>query len=510
MNERNTSKFQRAQQVGGGRFRLERPVGQGGMGEVWEAFDKRLNEPVALKFFAQRIREDPVALESMRRETSRCHSLSHHHIVRIHDLYEGEGEAAFISMEFVVGKNLHDLAGDRPGRAFSLEEVWRWTRQLCAALAYAHSRGVVHRDLKPANVILNGAGELKLADFGLAAALRDPASVEEEGISGTPAYMSPQQFAGAPPAVSDDIYSLGACLFELLAGVPAFKGPELRRKIEFEPAPLLSAVMAERGLSFEIPEAFEDLLQQCLSKNPLARPASADAFLKLATAALAKADDPSEGVTLAASKRPFSRLALAASLILIAAIFIFKPRRAAYLDLRSAPVRASSFTPDSFPNRAFDGLHRDYDVREAYRWASGVAIGDASEWIAVDLGKDMRLGEVVIDWELAYAKNFTVRTRTSDQGWSDDPAQWTERGKVLGFVEKTHGAVNAVTNILDVTFDFRGAKVRLGNWMNADRTEIEKKPFVARHVMINATTRGLNNPGVYSIHEIEIAAKPAR
>lgn len=480
------------------------------MGEVWEAFDERLNEPVALKFFAQRIREDRVALESMRRETSRCHSLSHHHIVRIHDLYEGEGEAAFISMEFVVGKNLHELAGDRPERAFSFEEVWRWTRQLCAALAYAHSRGVVHRDLKPANIILNGAGELKLADFGLAAALRDPASAEEDGISGTPAYMSPQQFAGEPPAVSDDIYSLGACLFELLAGAPLFKGPELRRQIEFEPAPLLSTVMAARGLKFEIPEAFEDLLQQCLSKNPQARPPSAEAFLKLATSALAGKDNSEEAIVVRApSKRAYPRMALLTCLAVIAVFLILKPRRTTYLDLRAAPVRASSFTPDSYPERAFDGLHRNYDIRESNRWASATVVGDTSEWIAVDLGRDMLLREVVIDWELAYAKDFTVRTRTGVEGWSDDPAQWTERGRVHGFAEKTHGAVNAVTNISDVTFDFGAAKIRLGSWMSADRTEIEKRSFVARHVMINATARGVNNPGVYSIHEVEIAARPA-
>ena len=138
--------FAPGQRVGAGRFRLERLIGRGGMGTVWLALDERLKEPVALKFLAQRIRDNSMALDSMRKETSRSHSLSHQHIVRVHDLYESAGEPAFISMEFVDGKNLHELGRARPNNAFGAEEVARWTRQLCAALGYAHSRGVIHRD----------------------------------------------------------------------------------------------------------------------------------------------------------------------------------------------------------------------------------------------------------------------------------------------------------------------------------------------------------------------------
>src|SRR4051794_16355 len=95
--------FQAGEQVGGGRFRLERLIGKGGMGTVWQAFDQRLNESVALKFIAERIRDNPQSLQAMRAETSRSHALSHQHIIRIHDLFEPTGEVPFISMEFIDG-----------------------------------------------------------------------------------------------------------------------------------------------------------------------------------------------------------------------------------------------------------------------------------------------------------------------------------------------------------------------------------------------------------------------
>lgn len=513
-------KFQPGQRVGGGRFRLEQLIGRGGMGTVWQAFDERLKESVALKFISERIRGNATALDSMRRETSRSHSLSHQHIVRVHDLYEGIDEPAFISMEYVPGKNLQELARNQPGRAFGLEDVWRWTRQLCAALGYAHSRGVIHRDLKPANLMLDHVGEIKLADFGLAAALRDPGS-EGQSVSGTPAYMSPQQFAGAAAAVTDDIYSLAACVFELLSGAPVFKGPELRRQIELEPAPLLSSAMRKHGLAREVPEGFEDLISRCLSKNPQNRPQSAKAFLEAAEEALAHAGEASDVATAERPPAPAGRshrwlwLAATAALAALCAAFALRERFSAqyygpFLDLRKAPVRSSTFALESIPEGAFDGFHRHYDVQNSNRWASATILGDASEWITVDLGQDMRIRAVVIDWELAYAKDFTIRTRTSREGWTNDPSLWSQRAKVAGFKEKYHGAVNAITNVADVAFDFKRSEVHLGDWMEADQAKIETVPFVARHLMVHATARGLNNPGVYSIQEIQVSAQPDR
>lgn len=513
------------QTVGNGRFRIERVLGRGGMGTVWEAFDERLREPVALKFVSERIRGNPAALEALRRETSRCHSLSHPHIVRIHDLHEAAGEPAFISMEYVDGPNLHEVAGQRANRAFPWDDVWAWLRPLGEALGYAHSRGVIHRDLKPANLMLTSRGELKLADFGLAAAREDSAASASSSISGTIAYMSPQQFAGAPAAVTDDLYSLGACLFELLTGVPPFRGPEVGRQIEFEPAPLLSTTLQQRGLECTVPEPIEDLILQCLSKNPTRRPPSALALLEMAKAGLAERDQRPENQSPGAGTRPRSWRRRVGRPVLIGVVvgllglaFGLKTAysrrapaagRAAAPGLAGAVVRCSSFQSPSSVEGAFDGIHRIATFQESNRWVSSAFVGDRSDWIAVDLGRDLRITSVAIDWELAFAKDFTVRTRTGAEGFGADPEDWRQRGAVAGFGEAYRTAVNETNHIDDVVFDFAGGVVRMGDWMSAQRAEIDSRPPVARHVMIQATARGGNNPGVYSIWEVQIATEPA-
>lgn len=512
------------QQVGGGRFRLERVIGHGGMGTVWQAWDERLSESVALKFVSEKIRGNPTALGAMRREASRSHSLSHQHIVRIHDLHEAVGEPAFISMEYVDGLNLHELAGQRENRAFAWDDVWRWMQTLCEALGYAHSRGVIHRDLKPANLMLTSRGELKLADFGLAAAREDTATSKSCSISGTLAYMSPQQLAGAPAAVSDDVYSLGACLFELLTGAPPFHGPDISRQIELEPAPLLSTTLKQRGVPMALPEPIEDLILQCLSKNPNSRPPSALALLEMARAGLAEGDLRPENLDRRGETRPrgwrrrvdrplrvgvvVGLVGLAVGLKLAYSKWFPAAARATAPGLKGAVVRCSSFQAPSVAAGAFDGIHRIAAIQESNRWVSAAFVGNRSDWIAVDLGRDMRIAAVAIDWELAYARDFSVRTRTSAEGFAKDPKNWGQRGAVVGFKEQSRAAVNDMCHLDDVVFDFGRGGVRLGEWMNADRTEIDPGPPVARHLMIQATARGANNTGVYSIWEVRITAEP--
>src|SRR5215204_6128157 len=147
--------------VGGGRFTLRRLLGQGGMGVVWLARDEQLHEDVALKFLPPEIRHDAVALDDLRRETSRSRKLTHPHIIRIHDLYKVEQEA-FISMEYVAGPNLSELRVEKPDRVLNWKFLEPLVMQLCDALAYAHKENIVHRDLKPANMMLDIRGRLKL------------------------------------------------------------------------------------------------------------------------------------------------------------------------------------------------------------------------------------------------------------------------------------------------------------------------------------------------------------
>ena len=264
----------------GGRYVLKQPLGEGGMGVVWLAHDTRLREPVALKFLPAQVSSDPAAVDNLRRETLRSRRLSHPNIVRIHDLHEAPGEPVFISMEYVDGPNLHDLRTRRPLRVLTWKFLAPLVRQLCQALEYAHAEGILHRDLKPANLMLDANGRLKLADFGLACVLSD-AAAHTPGMTGggTLHYMSPQQAAGHGPDLADDIYSLGATLYELLTTKPPFYTGDIAHQIQHTRPDPLDQRLLELGLTNEIPVAVSALLLSCLAKNPEQRPSNAKAIL---------------------------------------------------------------------------------------------------------------------------------------------------------------------------------------------------------------------------------------
>lgn len=267
------------QQVGAGRYTLTRFLGKGGMGVVWLARDERLEEDLALKFLAGEISHDAESLADMRRETLKSRKLSHPNIIRIHDLFEGEGEAPFISMEFIDGKALNTLKAEQSQRLFSWGYLMPLVRQLCGALDYAHSQKIIHRDLKPGNMMVDANGVLKLADFGLAASAAESMSrlSKDLGASGTPAYMSPQQMRGQPPKAADDIYSLGATLYELLASKPPFYSGDISHQVREEPPTPLDERLAHLELENPIPADVAALIMACLAKQPEQRPPSAAA-----------------------------------------------------------------------------------------------------------------------------------------------------------------------------------------------------------------------------------------
>jgi len=259
--------------VAGGRYSLRRMLGRGGMGIVWLAFDERLKREVALKFLPPQIKADPVALDDLRRETARSQNLTHPNIVRIHDLYEANDEDPFISMEFVDGQNLGAF------RVQQTERVLTWTyleplvMQLCSALEYAHGEGIIHRDLKPANVMVDQAGRLKLADFGIARAVTDTMSRDSIAkTTGTLLYMSPQQLDGGLPKITDDIYGVGATLYELLTSKPPFYTGDLPHQVRNLPPRSLRQRLRELHLTNDIPEHVEEVIAACLSKNEGDRP----------------------------------------------------------------------------------------------------------------------------------------------------------------------------------------------------------------------------------------------
>lgn len=269
------------QRVGSGRYLLKEVLGQGGMGVVWLAHDKLLREMVALKFLPPQIAFDPAALEGLRRETLQARRLSHPHIIRIHDLNDEPDEPVFISMEYVDGPNLHALRANRLSKVLTWKFLAPLARQLCLALDYAHGERIIHRDLKPANLMLDSKGRLRLADFGLAQIAHDSMTrlSDHSHTSGTVGYMSPQQAEGRKAQVGDDLYSLGATLYELLTSTPPFYSGDIPYQIRNTLPDPMDQRLADLELHNDIPQEVAAMVMSCLAKDSERRPQSARAIL---------------------------------------------------------------------------------------------------------------------------------------------------------------------------------------------------------------------------------------
>jgi hypothetical protein len=258
-----------------GRYELARMLGRGGMGVVWLAKDLELGRETALKFLPELVAMDPNAIGDMKREVRRAIDLAHPNIVKIHD-FVTDGRTAAVSMEYVNGHTLAALRQEKPAQVFATGDLLPWLKQLCAALDYAHADAqVVHRDLKAANLMVDARGRLKVLDFGIAASISDSVSrVSNQGSSGTPVYMSPQQMMGEDPAVTDDVYSVGATLYELLTGKPPFHSGNIILQVQSKVPPRLNERRKTLGLE-PVPAAWEDVIAACLEKEPALRPRTA-------------------------------------------------------------------------------------------------------------------------------------------------------------------------------------------------------------------------------------------
>lgn len=259
-----------------GPYRLESRLGRGGMGEVFLAFDERLERWVAVKRIRWHPGTAPGAAERFRREAKAAARLNHSAIVQIYDLVnDAEGDA--IVMEHVAGQSLASLMG---GSALSPALAVRLAREVAEGLAHAHAAGFVHRDLKAENVMVTGAGAAKILDFGLAKPLAPASetapsheSLTADGVVlGTYHTMSPEQAGGGEVDARSDLFSLGVLLYEMLIGGSPFRGGsplETLRRVLTEAPPPLAAVRPD------LPPALAVLANQLLAKDREARPASA-------------------------------------------------------------------------------------------------------------------------------------------------------------------------------------------------------------------------------------------
>jgi len=279
------------------RYRIVSLLGRGGMGSVYRAEDQVLRQEVALKFLAAATASDPRGVRSLRDEVKIARKVTHHNVCRVYDIGDVGGRP-FISMEYVDGEDLAVLLR-RIGR-LPQDKAIQIARQLCAGLRAAHAQSVLHRDLKPANVMLDGKGNARITDFGIAAAAE--AGGDGGRIVGSPAYMAPELFDGAQTSVRSDIYSLGLVLYELFTGRVLFQAKSITELLDQHERP----IVPPRDIVGDIDPAVEEVILRCLSPDPGQRPASALAVL----AALPGGDPLAE--SLAAGETPSPELVAAA------------------------------------------------------------------------------------------------------------------------------------------------------------------------------------------------------
>ena len=276
------------------RYEIQAVVGKGGMGVVYRAHDRKLDETVAVKLLrGEALARDPSLLERFKQEIRLARRITHRNVLRTHDFGETNG-VPYISMEYHEGVTLKELVRGRG--AMPLGIGLSVAKQICQGLEAAHEAGVVHRDIKPQNIlIVPETGQVKIMDFGIARvqAMADAGGEGQAGLTlagtmmGTPDYMPPEQAEGKPADFRSDIYSLGVVLFETFTGRLPFAGDSA---ISVVMAHLRTAPPRPRSLKPALPEALERVILRCLEKDPARRWPSTEAMLEALAAVPVRAE----------------------------------------------------------------------------------------------------------------------------------------------------------------------------------------------------------------------------
>src|SRR3954454_1188293 len=255
----------------GGRYKLEHPLGRGGMSEVYAAEDLELGRRVALKLLAPDA--DSARFE---REARAVAALAHPNVMQLYD-YGEDHERPYMVLEYVPGGTLEERLAEANGEPLPDEESRLIAAGVAAGLAHAHARGVVHRDLKPANVLFDEEGRPKLADFGIARMAAGEGTLTEAGtVLGTAAYISPEQAMGSPATPASDVYSFGVMLYRMLTGRLPFESNNPMDLVALhrdkEPPPITD-------FREDAPALLESAATAALAKDPADRPADGAALL---------------------------------------------------------------------------------------------------------------------------------------------------------------------------------------------------------------------------------------
>jgi len=256
-----------------GNYTILEEIGRGGMATVYRARQESLNRDVALKELdLSRFKAEPSALDRFRLEARAAAALEHPNIVTIYDLWEEDGKA-YIAMEYVDGVELKDVLLTIGSIHFTGAVLIAMA--VSEALQYAHLKGMIHRDVKPGNIMLSDSGNIKLMDFGIVSVSGAVDLTVTGQILGTPAYMSPEQISGGELGPGADLFSLGAVLYEMIAGRKPFSGPNhvalIQDVLHGQPVPL-------QAMDPQVPDSISRAVLKCLEKDPEKRFGSMEEF----------------------------------------------------------------------------------------------------------------------------------------------------------------------------------------------------------------------------------------
>jgi eukaryotic-like serine/threonine-protein kinase len=399
------------------RYELEELVGTGGMSSVYRAHDRMLERDVALKVLHQEFTADRDYVERFRREARSVAQLSHPNIVTVIDRGEQDGRQ-YIVFEYVRGENLKALV-QRVG-PLPEEDAVRLALQIARALGFAHDNGLVHRDVKPQNVLLNGDGQAKVTDFGIARSLDVGGLTQTGTVMGTSDYIAPEQARGSQVDAQSDIYSLGAVLYELLTGEVPFPGDNFvavaMRHIN-EPPP---SVRERRP---DVSPRLDAVIRRAMAKEPRDRFGSMDELCAELSACLAPETGASGAQTMVVPRRrqPADRpsvgplILLLGGLAVLAAIlggvFAFTDSGSQLSDLvgnkkstgaKAGPVRftaASAYDPDGDNSEHGERAREAVDGNPGTAWNTEHYNGGLNKdgvGLVLGLGSAKQLSKLVV------------------------------------------------------------------------------------------------------------------
>ena len=346
-------------------------LGRGGMGQVYRAKHLRMRREVALKILPADSLSAPDALQRFEREVEAAAKLAHPNIVTAHDADEADG-APFLVMELIVGRDLATIV--RKDGPLPVEEAVGYVVQAARGLAFAHSQGVIHRDVKPSNLLVNGTGQLKVSDFGLArlqSAGQNAFTITRDQITntstvlGTADFLAPEQARNIKEADHRaDIYGLGCTLFYLLTGQPVYPGKSLMQKVaahQESPIPSLTAVREE------IPAELDLVFQRMVAKQPKQRLRSMESviqallpFAQTADTAVNKNDATIPAIPISPAARRLRRPSyFVAGAVAAAMILLFAWSTVDYIDIGSTSARPIGELPSNSPAQPTDANPND-------------------------------------------------------------------------------------------------------------------------------------------------------